>query len=141
MRIGSFLLATIATLSVGCSHFMPPDPAYLDIFDCLIPVPSGYAFNTSDSSTTHAYSAAPGRRAWGDLNVWKYDGPTPLDRYDLLTTRRRGHLLIEEVRLRGAEDPDAKLIIVTDGIRKLSLGGEARELVDSMVDACLASRH
>ena len=139
MKLGSRLLASMAGLALGCSHFMPPAPAYLDIFDCLIPVPSGYAFNTADSSTTHAYSAAPRRRDWGDLNVWNYDGPVPLGRYEILTTRRRGRLLIEEIRLRGAEDPSASLIVVTDGVRKLSLEGEARDLVDSMVDACLAS--
>lgn len=158
---------SIAALS-GCAG-MGSAPAYLDVFDCLIPVPSGYVFNTSDSSTTHAYTvlslqdgvsdgasrgvttAAPeaARDArWGELNVWPYDGPVPKARYEILETRRRGPLTIEEIRPRvprsgvdstGSRSADS-LIVVSDGRQKLSLGGNARSRVDAMVDACLASR-
>jgi len=122
----------------GCSTFAS-SPVYLDVFDCLIPVPAGYAFNTIDSSTTHAYAAEPGRQSWGELNVWNYDGPIPSDRYEILETRTRGRLEIQEIRVREPTEGSDSLIVVTDGVRKLSLGGDARLFVDSMIDACLAT--
>jgi hypothetical protein len=141
MRSKILLLSALSMLSAsGCSTF-ESGAVYLDVFDCLIPVPAGYAFNTVDSSTTHAYSAEPGRRSWGELNVWNYDGPIPADRYEIIETRIRGRLEIQEIRLRERTEAGDSLIIVTDGVRKLSLGGDARRLVDSMVDACLATSH
>jgi len=153
MKTRLYLLAVIAiaSFSTGCAS-MRPAPAYLDVFDCLIPVPPGYAFNTIDSSTTHAYSAHPGQEAWGELNVWNNDGPIAGDHYEVLATRKRGRLEILEIRLRdlgapgGESDLDSilaseSLIVVTDGMRNLSLGGDARRFAISMVDACLANSH
>jgi len=134
--LGLGLLPMLTLL--GCSTFAS-SPVYLDVFDCLIPVPAGYAFNTIDSSTTHAYSAEPGRHSWGELNVWSYDGPIPSDRYEILETRTRGRLEIQEIRSREPAEGSDSLIVVTDGIRKLSLGGDARRFVDPMIDACLAT--
>lgn len=139
MRYGVLLLAAVwAVCSSGCGT-IGTDPVYLDVFGCLIPVPPGYAFNTIDSSTTHAYSADLRKGTWGELNVWAYDGPIPQDRYEIVQTQTRGRLEIEEIQLRNSEPGDESLIVVTDGVRKLSLGGDARRFVDSMVDACLES--
>lgn len=136
----------IGTSTVGCRHFTAPPgtPVFLEVFDCLIPVPPGYAINTSDSSTTHAYTAriAEGRSDWGELIVWNYDGAVPRDRYEILSVETRGVLTIEEIRAHSTLQPPERrdsLIIITNGIRKLSLGGEAKRHADSMVDACLAS--
>lgn len=134
-RVG---LAVLSGLGAGCAT-VGSGPVHLDVFGCLMPVPSGYAFNTSDSSTTHAYQAGDRIGAWGELNVWPYDGPTPPERFEQLRSERRGPLTIEEIRPLDAASPAASIVVVSDGIQKLSLGGEAKLHVDAMVEECLAS--
>ena len=142
IRIVFVLFACFAT---GCGTLLPgayPAPAYLDVFDCLVPVPPGYAFNTIDSSTTHAYTAEPGFGAWGELNVWNDDGPIPGDRYEIIETIKTGPLTIIEIRLREPMDSahaDETLIVISDGRRKLSLGGAARAHLSTMVETCLST--
>ena len=150
--MGRFFFGCAAALScmlTGCATLAPGsgEAVYLDVFDCLIPVPAGYAINTIDSSTTHAYTvrgAAPGRAGasseeWGELNVWPYDGPLPDGRFDTIRSERRGRLLVEEVRSVEAAPDEPSLVLIHDGIQRLSLGGTARALADSMRDACLAN--
>ena len=130
----------------GCQTFAggASSAVYLDVFDCLIPVPAGYAFNASDSATTHAYTprVREGRGRWGEIVVWNYDGPVPRDRYEILKSETRGVLTIEEVRAHPALRPREQresVILITNGIHKLSLGGRAKESAETMIEACLAS--
>ncbi len=140
MRMGPVCSMLSILLAVGCGSLSGGrSGAYLDVFDCLIPVPRNYAINTSDSSTTHAYYAGDGADAWGELNVWPYDGPSPTALYEILRSEQRGRLQLEEIRLRDSDEDTASLVIVTDGKQKLALGGRARRLVDPMIDACLES--
>lgn len=136
-------------LLAGCATKGPAarEAVYLDVFDCLIPMPAGYAINTIDSSTTHAYTvrgAVQGlfgtpAEEWGELNVWPYDGPLPDGRFDTIRSSRSGRLWVEEVRSVEAAPDEPSLVLIHDGIQRLSLGGTARALADSMVAACLAN--
>ena len=94
-------------------------------------MPPGYAFNTIDSSTTHAYTAEPGHGAWGELNVWNDDAPIPGDRYEIIETIQAGPLTIIEIRLRDGMDSahaDETLIVISSDLSHFLDYETAREL-------------
>lgn len=133
--LGSFSLLGLA---MGCAS-PTRDAVYLDVFDCLIPIPPGYAVNTSDSSTTHAYFAADRAEGFGSLIVSTADHPVARDRFEILESETRGRLEIQKMGVPAEAGSPQTLILISDGKRRLALTGDAALLADSMIEACFAN--
>jgi hypothetical protein len=112
---------------------------YLDVFDCYVAVPNGYALHTSGTDNTHLYSRGQILDPFGSILVSAYDGPYPADRWRVLSSEIVGTLTVDELQLLDGREDQEPVIIIHNAEQRLALVGASRQHAGAIVASCQAN--
>lgn len=133
------IIALLALASLSCASSvhaegLGDDTFRVKLFGCELPIPSSYVLNGRelDRIVLSRDSGAVGR-----IVISKFAGYG--ENYEISEEKRVGHLMVTELaNHKQWQSPDYDMSIIHDDAYVLALMGSARELKDSLVEACLS---
>ena len=112
---------------------------YLHVFGCFVPLPPDFVVNAKERSYLSLYRKDS--LSLTRISVRTFPVAELSRLYDLRSTRKRGHLRIDELRLkqpRGFDEVD-NLVQITDESDVILLYAAGPGLVEQMVEGCMSS--
>jgi hypothetical protein len=132
------------TVSASCSisraesDYSEERPRIL-VFDCYVPIPDGFILNSRETLHIALFSGAPLSATRIIISPYSSDLE---EVFETISSKRNDHLTVEELRYRkstGRAEND-RVVRIHDGRQSLEVYTPTAGLVESLVDACLASR-